>query len=338
MKILALSDEVVPFIYSPAVRERFGDVGLIVGCGDLPVAYLEYVVTQLNVPLVYVPGNHDPDEYVVQGGLSIDGRWTKVNGVSVGGLGGSQRYKPVGKHQYTDQEMLGRAAHLLLTSRMAGRHIDVFVAHSAPLGIRRRPRSRSHRLPRVPHVLAHRKAAPDAARAHPRPAQPGHHDYLRAPDPGDQRVSLSLGGVAVNHVPSMNSMSDADFRGARIRAFFLRVLGALSGHSRDLLAFESVRENLHLGGPVYRGVQTVRIDQIIGSVDRYRDFDRIFLPTQFAGRPNAGSASTAPWYQEVSLPPVLLYQVGDVYFVVDGNHRVSVGAQPRAGVHRCRGA
>ena len=139
MKILALSDEVVPFIYSPVVRERFGDVGLIVGCGDLPVAYLEYVVTQLNVPLVYVPGNHDPDEYIVQGGQAIDGRWMKIDGVSVGGLGGSQRYKPVGKHQYTDQEMLGRAARLLLTSRMAGRHIDVLVTHSAPLGIHDAP-------------------------------------------------------------------------------------------------------------------------------------------------------------------------------------------------------
>jgi uncharacterized protein len=139
MKILALSDEVVPFIYSPAVRERFGDVGLIVGCGDLPVAYLEYVVTQLNVPMVYIPGNHDPDEYVVHGGLAVDGRWTKVNGVSIAGLGGSQRYKPVGKHQYTNQEMFGRAARLLLTSCLAGRRIDVLVTHAAPLGVHDAP-------------------------------------------------------------------------------------------------------------------------------------------------------------------------------------------------------
>ncbi len=124
MKILALSDEIVPFIYSPAVRERFGDVGLIVGCGDLPVAYLEYVVTQLNVPLVYVPGNHDPDEYTVHGGQSIDGRWTKIDGVAVGGLGGSQRYKPVGRHQYTDQEMLG--------SRIALVPLDDSVPHPPP--------------------------------------------------------------------------------------------------------------------------------------------------------------------------------------------------------------
>lgn len=135
MKILALSDETVPFIYSPAVRERFGDVRLIVACGDLPAEYLEYVVTQLNVPLVYVPGNHDPDDYIVHGGQSVDGRWERINGIAIAGLGGSQRYKPSGKHQYTDDEMFARAARLLLTSRMAGRQIDLFLTHSAPLGV-----------------------------------------------------------------------------------------------------------------------------------------------------------------------------------------------------------
>lgn len=135
MKILALSDEVVPFIYSPVVRERFADVRLIVSCGDLPVAYLDYVVTQLNVPLVYVPGNHDADDYVIQGGQPVDGRWVRLNGVAVAGLGGSQRYKPIGKHQYTDREMLGRAARLLLTSRMGGRHIDLFISHAPPQGV-----------------------------------------------------------------------------------------------------------------------------------------------------------------------------------------------------------
>lgn len=135
MKILALSDEVVPFIYSSAVRERFAEVGLIVACGDLPAQYLEYVVTQLNVPLVYVPGNHDPDNYVVHGGESVDGRWQKTSGIAIAGLGGSMRYKPVGKHQYTEDEMFARAARLLLTSRMAGRTIDVFVTHASPLGV-----------------------------------------------------------------------------------------------------------------------------------------------------------------------------------------------------------
>jgi hypothetical protein len=124
-------------------------------------------------------------------------------------------------------------------------------------------------------------------------------------------------------VTDIDSMADADFRSARIRAFLLNVLGALSGHSRDLLAFEDVRESLHLGGPVYRGVQPVRLSQIVGSVDRYRDFDRLFLPTQ-SRTIDRWTRINRALYRDVSLPPVLLYKVGDAYFVIDGNHRVSV--------------
>ena len=122
---------------------------------------------------------------------------------------------------------------------------------------------------------------------------------------------------------SYDSMSDADFRSARTRSFLMSVLGALSGHPRDLMAFDDVRESLHLGGPVYRGVQPVRLNQIVGSVDRYRDFDRLFLPTQ-SRTIDRWTRINRAWYQDISLPPVLLYKVGDVYFVVDGNHRVSV--------------
>lgn len=118
-------------------------------------------------------------------------------------------------------------------------------------------------------------------------------------------------------------MSEADFPLARARAFLRRVTGALSGHDRRLLNFEQVRRALHLGGPVYRGVQPVPLDRILGSLDRYRDFDRLFLPTQSHTRARWQRINRA-WYEEVSLPPVLLYKVGEVYFVVDGNHRVSV--------------
>lgn len=139
MKILALSDQVVPLIYSEAVRERFADVELIVGCGDLPVYYLEYVVTQLNVPLVFVPGNHDPDALNVSGGISVDGKLVQINGAVVVGLGGSRRYKPKGKHQYTEAEMSWRSARLLLrslpTRLIKGRWVDLLITHAPPQGV-----------------------------------------------------------------------------------------------------------------------------------------------------------------------------------------------------------
>ena len=139
MKILALADEVVSFIHSPTVCDRFADVDLVVSCGDLPAAYLEYVVTLLNKPLVYVPGNHDPDHLVVTGGEPIDGRVTRVKGLSVLGLGGSLRYKADGRHQYTDGEMRWRIVRTLpgLWRRTAlGAHrLDLIVAHAPPRGI-----------------------------------------------------------------------------------------------------------------------------------------------------------------------------------------------------------
>lgn len=139
MKILALSDEEVGFLYTPTLREALGDVGLIVGCGDLPARYLEYVVTQLNVPLVYVPGNHDPDEIDVPGGSDVDGRVVRVQGLTIGGLGGSRRYKNEGRHQYTEGQMQWRVvqmgSRMVLRRLRRGRGLDLLVCHAPPLGI-----------------------------------------------------------------------------------------------------------------------------------------------------------------------------------------------------------
>jgi uncharacterized protein len=139
MRILALSDTVVSHIYSPAITQRFKDIDLIVGCGDLPAAYLEYIVTLLPAPLVYVPGNHDPDNYIVPGGIDIDGRVIEINGCWMMGLGGSQRYKRRGKHQYTEFEMRARVAQLiprLVFNRIRyGRALDVLITHSPAWGI-----------------------------------------------------------------------------------------------------------------------------------------------------------------------------------------------------------
>lgn len=120
--------------------------------------------------------------------------------------------------------------------------------------------------------------------------------------------------------------AQADFTAARLKALFRTLLAFLTGQHNELLAYTEVREKLRVGGPIYRGVQTVPIAQIIGSVDRYRDFDRAFLPTQDFMSERWQKVSRA-WYQDISLPPILLYKVGEVYFVVDGHHRVSVARE-----------
>ncbi|MBI3241428.1 MAG: transcriptional regulator [Chloroflexi bacterium] len=118
----------------------------------------------------------------------------------------------------------------------------------------------------------------------------------------------------------------ADFGAARLKAFFRDILAFLRGQRNDLLSYNDMREKLKIGGPIYRGVKTVLVSQIAGSVNRYRDFDRAFLPTQTHTAERWQKINRA-FYQDVSLPPVLLYKVGDVYFVLDGNHRVSVARE-----------
>jgi len=118
----------------------------------------------------------------------------------------------------------------------------------------------------------------------------------------------------------------ADFNAARAKAMFRELLALLTGRQNQLLAFDQVASKLRVGGPIYRGVKTVRLDQIVGTVNRYHDFDRAFLPTQTFTADRWQRVSRA-WYDDVSLPPILLYQVGDIYFVVDGHHRVSVARE-----------
>jgi hypothetical protein len=124
----------------------------------------------------------------------------------------------------------------------------------------------------------------------------------------------------------LTSRARADFSRARFKAFLNRAFAAISGQPTTLLSYDEIKQSLHIGGPIYRGVHTVRVDQIVGSLNRYQEFDRAFLPAenQLAARwQNIDSA----FYKDISLPPVVLYKVGQVYFVVDGHHRVSVARQ-----------
>ncbi len=124
----------------------------------------------------------------------------------------------------------------------------------------------------------------------------------------------------------LNSRIRADYSRVRFKAFLNGILASLSGRRNRLLSYDAVKEKLHLGGPIYRGVQTVRVDQIAGSLNRYHQFDHAFLPTQSDTSARWQSVNRA-FYQDVSLPPVVLYKVGQVYFVVDGHHRVSVARE-----------
>ena len=121
----------------------------------------------------------------------------------------------------------------------------------------------------------------------------------------------------------ISEQARTDFQRSLFKAFTNRVWATLSGQRTTLLSYDEIKEKLHIGGPIYRGVQTVRVDQIAGSLNRYHEFDRVFLPASEKLADRWQSVNRA-FYQDISLPPVVLYKVGQVYFVVDGHHRVSV--------------
>ncbi|RMH00785.1 MAG: hypothetical protein D6706_02985 [Chloroflexi bacterium] len=115
------------------------------------------------------------------------------------------------------------------------------------------------------------------------------------------------------------------FQQARRRALFEQISARLRGRDVRLLPFDVIRAQLRQQNPMYRGVQEIPLDQIVGSVGRYREFTRRFLPLSdsLAERWVGVDALAA----DTGWPPIDVYKVGDVYFVKDGNHRVSVARQ-----------
>jgi hypothetical protein len=156
-RILAIADEVEEALYGDALSRLRPDV--IVSCGDLPFDYLENLVTRAAVPLVYVPGNHDPDLGPAevptsmwpgsairvddqppgpQGCDGADGRVVEAAGLRIAGLGGSLRYKP-GANQYSQGAMRWRSlrleARLGLRRALRRQGLDVLLTHAPPLGL-----------------------------------------------------------------------------------------------------------------------------------------------------------------------------------------------------------
>jgi hypothetical protein len=116
-----------------------------------------------------------------------------------------------------------------------------------------------------------------------------------------------------------------DFARARRKARLQELLAQLMGRSSELLSYDEVRRLVRAGGKVERGVQQIPLAAIVGSVGRYKDFTRTFLPRHDGDQGRWASVKVAQLTQ--GLPPIAVYQMSDVYFVLDGNHRVSIARQ-----------
>ncbi|GHV04147.1 metallophosphoesterase [Spirochaetia bacterium] len=162
MKILCISDQIDPLVYTNTIRERFADVDIVLSAGDLPMDYLDFIVSSLNKPLFFVFGNHnlkefkyfqkngdiyaameDPEEeFQGSGAVHISGRVVRENGLIIAGLGGSMKYNN-GENQFTDRQMMGEILKMvpaLLFNRLfRGRYLDILLTHASPKGIHDKP-------------------------------------------------------------------------------------------------------------------------------------------------------------------------------------------------------
>jgi Icc-related predicted phosphoesterase len=156
VKILSVSDTVIPSIYSPLVAEKFAEVDCVISCGDLPYYYQEYIISSLNVPFYFVHGNHDPEveysEYgeraYPHGGTNLHHRVVRWRRLLLAGVEGSIRYNQDGIYQHSQSQMWLYTLQLipgLLWNRVVyGRYLDVFVTHAPTWGI--------HDGPDFPHI------------------------------------------------------------------------------------------------------------------------------------------------------------------------------------------
>ncbi|MDR0316032.1 MAG: metallophosphoesterase [Treponema sp.] len=157
MKILCVSDHIDPLVYSNSIKERFSDTEIVLSAGDLPLDYLDFIVSSLNKPLLFVFGNHHLenigyykklpveylpdtgiDRYLGCGAVHIGSKIKMEEGLIIAGLGGSIRYNQ-GENQFTDFEMYLEIIKLiprLLCNRLfRGRYVDILLTHAPPRGI-----------------------------------------------------------------------------------------------------------------------------------------------------------------------------------------------------------
>jgi len=156
LKILCISDQIDPLVYSPGIKERFSDVDLILSAGDLPLDYLDFIISTLNKPLFFVFGNHHTEElkhykklmdspffinqseYLGCGAVHLGTKVKKEGGLILAGFGGSMRYNN-GVNQFSDFEMFFEIVKLLprlFWNRLFhGRFVDILLTHAPPKGI-----------------------------------------------------------------------------------------------------------------------------------------------------------------------------------------------------------
>ena len=356
MKILCISDQVDPLIYTNSVKERFYDVDIVLCAGDLPMEYIDFVVSSLNKPTYFIFGNHNlqefkfyhekdkfqcNDQYEMQhshGATYAGFKMIRENNLLIAGVSGSIRYND-GINQYTDREMkiqlLKLVPALIYNKIRYGRYLDIFLTHASPKDIHDKPDP------------CHRGF--ECFRWFIKKFKPKYmvHGHIHLYDIQDIRVSKFEETTIVNAYSHFiidtecppkedkkqnikDNMSDIytqksedDFYKARNKALFNDLQHFLVPDESKLLSFTEIKQMLKPQNEVYKGMDAVAVKDIVGSEGRYHDFDNHFFPRS-AHLKNRWTSIDKAHLQNIILPPIVLYEISGLYFVRDGNHRVSV--------------
>ena len=129
-----------------------------------------------------------------------------------------------------------------------------------------------------------------------------------------------------NYLTSSRQLSRGDFSRAYLKGFWRSIFSLIRKDDNRLLPFDEVMHYIPLRGKHYLGTKEIETSKIIGTVNRFHDFDRAFLPRQTNTRSRWESVNSA-YFSDIVLPPIEVYKVSDAYFVRDGHHRVSVARE-----------
>ncbi len=344
LKVLSVSDRIDQSLLEKDTYEKFKDVDLILSCGDLPYYHIEKLFQLYEVPVLYVRGNHDPRVeygksgplYGPRGAIDLHNRVVELNGLIFAGFEGSLPYKE-GPFLYSQEEMwryvLGMVPRLLWKKFIHGRYVDVVIAHSPPFGVHDKDNNVHGGYKAFRWLI---KTFKPAYFFH------GHIHIYSDAEPvetifektkvintyGHQKGLLRPGQRHYPprekpYYPSLANTAE-DFRDARRRAALENIWSTLTGSSKHLIQFQQVEEQLQYDQAHKLGLVEVPLDSIVGSVSRPNDFTRKFFPREAV---DPGRWQRVKNKMDQQIQPIDVYQIDQVFFVLDGNHRVSVARQ-----------
>jgi len=344
LKVLSVSDRIDSSLLEKDTYEKFKDVDLILSCGDLPYYYIENLFQLYEVPVLYVRGNHDPRVeygksgplYGPRGGIDLHNRVVVLNDLIFAGFEGSLPYKE-GPFLHSQSEMwrnvISIVPRLLWNRLIFGRYLDVVLTHTPPRGIHDQetnvhggyhafrwlikffqPAYFFHGhihiytddeiietvvgKTKIINTYGHRKGL----------LRPGQRHYSQKEKP---------------YIPSLANTVE-DFRDARRRGALENIWGSLTGSAKHLIQFQQVEEQLQYEHADKLGLVDIPLDAIVGSVSRPSDFTRKFFPREAV---DPGRWQRVKKIMDQAIRPIEAYQIDQAYFVLDGNHRVSVARQ-----------